>query len=118
MLDDRIGESRETPLLICRDRGKGRVDVGALCLSSSRYDSPRSSEVHESHPNEGQAQGPHPSTSSAPCPYRIGDTSGRMEIVSYGVVIVPFALTVIWTGGRGLVAGAWGLVPSALNIAP
>src|SRR5260370_23265922 len=36
----------------------------------------------------------------------------------YGVVIVPFALTVIGTGGRGLVAGGWGLVPAALKIAP
>lgn len=36
----------------------------------------------------------------------------------YGVVIIPLAFTVIWTGGSGLVAGAWGLVPSALKIAP
>src|SRR5260370_17024226 len=52
------------------------------------------------------------------CSSRARPTWGNGYGVSYGVVIVPLALTVIWTGGSGLVAGAWGLVPSALKIAP
>ena len=41
-----------------------------------------------------------------------------MKVNPYPVVIVPSALTRMETGGRGLGAGGWGWVPSALKIAP
>src|SRR5579859_486576 len=59
----------------CRDREWGRADEGALCLSSWHvFLVSYLQNSGESSGNEGQAQGPHPSTSSTPCPYRRGAT--------------------------------------------
>src|SRR5229473_4535169 len=66
----------------------------------------------------GRAPEQSPTLTAHFCSSRARPTRGNGYGVGYGVVIVPLAVTVIWTGGRGKRAGAWGLVPSALKIAP
>src|SRR6266849_1152221 len=67
---------------------------------------------------KGRAPEQSPTLTAHFCSSSTRPTRGNGYGVGYGVVIVPLALTVIWTGGSGLVAGGWGLVPSALKIAP
>src|SRR5690348_467621 len=72
IVDGRMGDRSQCRFPSVGTGGGCRVDEGALCLSSSPNDSFRFHTVNGSAQHIGQAQGPHPSTSSAPCPYSIG----------------------------------------------
>src|SRR5579859_2409752 len=79
--------------LFCRDKGRCRVDVGALCLSPScGGDLLASQHTDESDCHEGQAQGPHPSQRPPLVPteqgraYVIQSTTGVVE--PYGRICI------------------------------
>src|SRR5579859_582239 len=72
MFNNRIGESFDTSLPVCRDRGADVRKGGGLVPV------PRADVIHWPYETpdgirwrRGQAQGPRPSTSSTPCPYNM-----------------------------------------------
>src|SRR5579859_1882914 len=71
MFANRIGESLETSLPSCRNRGRMRGRVGALCLSSSECDPFPLRNPTESYDNKDKHKAP-TLPLITPCPYRIG----------------------------------------------
>jgi len=68
---DRIGEEKHPAS--CRDKGRGWVDVGALCLSSVGDDSSASPHgTRTNHVLTRTSTRPPPFSTSTPCPYRTG----------------------------------------------
>src|SRR5579859_4467928 len=70
--DNQIGQSPQTPPPSCRDRGwmGGWVDGWGPCACPFRHPIRPCLCIgtNGSHPHEGQAQGPHPSTHPPPVP--------------------------------------------------
>jgi hypothetical protein len=59
--DHQVQQSCEPPAPFCRDKGWGRVDEGALCLSSSGYDPSASRNPTESSCHQDKHKAPtHP----------------------------------------------------------
>jgi hypothetical protein len=57
-LPPKIGNDRKRPSPSCRDKGRGGVDEGALCLSSLGYDPFASQNPDESHCHEDKHKAP------------------------------------------------------------
>src|SRR5260370_30645235 len=106
------GESKAERLRSCLGESMAQPFMQSSSLSIERL------RTQFSLYRKGRAHEQSPTLTAHFCSSSARPTRGNVYGVGYGVVIVPLALTVIWTGGRGLVAGAWGLVPSALKIAP
>src|SRR6266446_5368944 len=87
------GNDRKCPPASCRDKGRGGVEEGALCLSSLGCDRFAPRNPHWIALPPGTSTRPLPCPTSAPCPYGTGNAHSPIRSSTFirGRFTVPIA---------------------------